>query len=485
MTTESWLGRRPESQALVLAGGGSKASFQIGALRYLYEITGINPDIFVGTSAGAIEVAMLAQHADANEQAEGVRVLEKLWRSMRAHSDMFTERAWTTLLRERGEALMEARRLTMEERRRRGEPEPDEDENAGRLTSNSQWAELDAQARTLALATRQYDVTSAPVKPLKVIQSLRAIPRLSAVGSDIAAILRGAQQTGSLYIPGGLLEQLLSKRRFDSSKIATSGHRVRIAMVGMGSGELRYMTENGTLVDRANSPIQGSKHDFSLGVLASCSIPGVFAPVEIDDEWYLDGGLRDNVPVEMAMAHLSATNTYVVVSKAAGVPHEAGFSNADMISIMLRSVEILADETERDEIAYARSAGAVVIEPEIDIHDAFTVDPGLIAMNIDYGWVRAAEEMTDQPTAVRRRTRQLFNLRLRAKVLERSLENADSRAANDVLTELTSVKLGIQRRADQLPDEVRPEGADQWWQRYESRPASEPTSTPPWMSRQE
>src|SRR5690625_2962245 len=70
-----WQRLRPTSEAprptaLVLSGGGARASFQLGALRYLYDEVGIEPQIIAGTSAGAILGAMLAQAGDRRGQRE-------------------------------------------------------------------------------------------------------------------------------------------------------------------------------------------------------------------------------------------------------------------------------------------------------------------------------------------------------------------------------------------------------------------------------
>ncbi len=45
--------------AFVLSGGGIRGPLQVGALRSLLE-HGINPDFFVGTSAGSINSAFMA-----------------------------------------------------------------------------------------------------------------------------------------------------------------------------------------------------------------------------------------------------------------------------------------------------------------------------------------------------------------------------------------------------------------------------------------
>jgi len=67
--------------ALVLQGGGARAAYQVGVLKALSEILGhpvANPfPIIAGTSAGAINAAVLAVHAD--NFAKGVETLVNVW----------------------------------------------------------------------------------------------------------------------------------------------------------------------------------------------------------------------------------------------------------------------------------------------------------------------------------------------------------------------------------------------------------------------
>jgi NTE family protein len=46
-------------------------------------------------------------------------------------------------------------------------------------------------------------------------------------------------------------------------------------------------------------------------VMASCAVPGLLPPVEIDGAHYFDGGLVDSIPVGRAVA-LGATTVYVL-----------------------------------------------------------------------------------------------------------------------------------------------------------------------------
>lgn len=45
-----------------------------------------------------------------------------------------------------------------------------------------------------------------------------------------------------------------------------------------------------------------ARGDLALIVRASMAVPGVFAPVRWDDDWLVDGGIRDNVPTAVARA---------------------------------------------------------------------------------------------------------------------------------------------------------------------------------------
>jgi NTE family protein len=73
--------------ALVLQGGGARAAYQVGVLKALSEILDFpqeNPfPIITGTSAGAINAAVLASHA--NHFADAVVALEKVWSNLEPH----------------------------------------------------------------------------------------------------------------------------------------------------------------------------------------------------------------------------------------------------------------------------------------------------------------------------------------------------------------------------------------------------------------
>ena len=70
--------------AIVLSGGANLGAMQVGMLRALAE-HGVTPDLLVGTSAGALNAAFIAEHG---LTASTVDRLESIWRGLRAR-DVF------------------------------------------------------------------------------------------------------------------------------------------------------------------------------------------------------------------------------------------------------------------------------------------------------------------------------------------------------------------------------------------------------------
>ena len=83
--------------AIILPGGGARGAYQAGVLKAISELLAddSNPfPVICGTSAGAINAAVLASHAP--EFKTGVERLEHFWRSMHCERVYRTD-AWTVL----------------------------------------------------------------------------------------------------------------------------------------------------------------------------------------------------------------------------------------------------------------------------------------------------------------------------------------------------------------------------------------------------
>jgi NTE family protein len=85
--------------ALMLSGGGARAAYQVGVLRYLArEFPATIPDILTGVSAGGINAAFIA--ARQGPYPEKIEQLAKMWRDL--HIDQvfdvdIRDLAWRTL----------------------------------------------------------------------------------------------------------------------------------------------------------------------------------------------------------------------------------------------------------------------------------------------------------------------------------------------------------------------------------------------------
>lgn len=436
----------PDIDGLVLGGGGARASFQIGALRYLYDVVGIGPQAIAATSAGSIVGAVLAQSSRPDEQARALACLDGIWMGMQEQADMFTPRSWFALLQRKASAL----KARLGHRGATNRPG-----RHGAMTAS----------RLAAL--------------------LRAAPGLVLDVGSVRAILNGAGTTLSAYRVGPFLEKVLDPSWFHSYAIATSGVRLRVAMVSLESGRLRYMTEQGRLVDREDRPLNGGTYDVTRGVLASSSIPGALRPVELDGQHYVDGGTRENVPVEIATRHLGVCHPCVITCSPQRQSTDASGRVDTLTGSVSRAIGLMTNQISADELAYARRVGARIISPDVDVHDSMTIDPGLLQINRDYGWMSAAEAITGAGQAERGLVNRVVRLRMRSWELEKSWLGGlaeHRRKVDHRLTEaLRQVKDALRDAVSRLPDALRPAGADQWGLRLEAHSHMRPGLTPPWL----
>jgi NTE family protein len=120
------------------------------------------------------------------------------------------------------------------------------------------------------------------------------------------------------------------------------------------------------LLVTASNLTRGSTDVFRTGpvapaVLASSSIPGLFPPVIIDGQQYVDGGLLDNGGVEVAV-QAGAQRIYVLSVMYAGVLAEPVQTLADL---MARSLHLVAANHVHTAIRrYAKEAEFIVIEDD-------------------------------------------------------------------------------------------------------------------------
>jgi hypothetical protein len=305
--------------------------------------------------------------------------------------------------------------------------------------------------------------------PTPVRDTLSAVWSVGRARPDFDELLRGGLEEQSMFRRGPVFDQLLGPQLFDPERLATSGVDLRIAVVGLESGQLRYVTGTGAVVDRQNRRVEGHVQvPLVEAVHASCAIPAIYPPVRLGDEHYVDGGTRENLPVDIAMSHLGVTHCYAINSLPQGLPPDSDYARKDMLAIVLRATAgIMADEIQLDDVARARAAGAVVIAPEVNLLGVLQVDPGLLTIAADYGYLRAAEACEGATTEQQQVTRELVELRRRIWKTEEAWLGSAARLPPDQLPELAASKRQLRDLVAQVPAGRLPEEAPLWWRRWE------------------
>jgi predicted acylesterase/phospholipase RssA len=341
------LARRPV--AFGISGGGSQGSFEAGVLRFLYDDLGFRPAILVGSSVGAIIAAKLAEGDDPATGRRAIDDVEAIWRGLRSNDDMWLAEPWLEKLR-----------------------------------SQVSWAsELRGRAAEHGTAGSQARV---------VVRMLGEVVRRLPESDGTIDALRQATRARSL-LDSSPVRRLL-EQNVDPERVAASGIMLRVGTVSLESGQLRYVTERGEMLARDGAALDVPPVPLLDAVMASASIPVVFAPTRLGDEHYVDGGVREILPLELAFNHLGAGHIFAIVASAPGVDPMPDAGQRGLLDVARRvAADIGPDETLRKEMNPPRGWGRRVslVAPQLDVHDALTVDPTLVGVAIDYGYMRAAD----------------------------------------------------------------------------------------------
>lgn len=76
-------------RALVLSGGGCRGAFEVGVVEYLMVELGYDFHVFLGTSVGALNVAVLGQVDRTQERLVCLERLKKLWLGIHGNKDVY------------------------------------------------------------------------------------------------------------------------------------------------------------------------------------------------------------------------------------------------------------------------------------------------------------------------------------------------------------------------------------------------------------
>lgn len=316
---------RGKNHALVLSGGGANGAYEVGVLKALFggrspATDGVAPDpsIFFGTSIGSFNAAFLVSQ----------------WEEYGPASMGNLERVWLDVLAGDGSGNGGFRF--------RGDPSyylnptsymPNPLRPFLQFAEDSAFLAWDGVQRTVHLATS----------------------REEGLRERIAELFNF-----SSFISVDPWEQTIH-RTIDFAAIRRSPRKLRVVATNWATGELRTF-ENHEMTERLGP----------RAILASSSIPGVFPPVDVGAEPYVDGGVLMNTPLRGAI-HEGADVLHVV------------YLDPDVASIPLSSLQSTVASTYRlQTISWA----ALVND---DIEDAAMINRGLQILQR----VEAGAEVTD------------------------------------------------------------------------------------------
>ena len=370
--------------AVAVSGGGSQGSFETGALRYLYDELNVRPSIICGSSVGAVIAAKLAEGDDPETGRRAIDELAAIWRGLRVNEDMWLAEPWLEKLRAHGA-----------------------------------WAS--------ALRERAGERGTAGSQTRVVLRMLGEMVRHPPEADGTLDALRQALRAKSLLSMDPV--RTIVESQIDVGRIERSGIALRIGAVSLESGVLRYITETGAMCARDGTPLDVEPVPLHEAVLASASIPVMFPPTELAGEHYVDGGAREILPLELAIANLGARHVFAVVASTPGVEPFDDIGDRGLLDIARRvASDIGPDETLRKEMHPPRGWGrrVTLIAPELDVHDAFTIDPVLIGASIDYGYMRAADILLKLDPEVARLSAEIARCRMRIREAEGPVIGFDS-----------------------------------------------------------
>lgn len=342
-------------QGLALGGGGTRGDFQIGALLYLYDRKGFRPEAIAGTSVGAVNAVDLVMGDDPGRSAP--QRLRDTWLSLNIESDMWGDEPWL--------------------------------------------AGLKAKVRNLIRSISFEGLLALPY----------ALGVLGVAAADVISLAGNMRGRGAVSLFNIDPIEARMRAQFDPARATGSGIRLRLVSVSVDTGEIVQVTETGQVIESAvRAPIvplgvgPAPAPDVIDGAVASAAMPGIFRSRRVGNHNAVDGGVRDVVPVQIAVRDLGCNRVYAI--RCSAPPTIEPLDPARTFpSVMARSVlELTFDEVADNDVApfngWGTGVEVITIQPSFNLHDPMVIEPGLIRIAMDYGWMRAAD-MVDVPPALR------------------------------------------------------------------------------------
>lgn len=338
-------------KGLALGGGGTRGDFQVGALLYLYDEKKFRPEAIAGTSVGAINAIDLVMGDDAATATRPAQSaasrLADIWRSLVDESSMWGEEPWLTKAK----------------------------------------AQIRQTIRSLS------------------IEGLLALPYAVVAGvinvNDVKDVFENPRKNGVVAIFNLGPIEARSRAQYQQSRTNNSGIKLRLVSISVETGELVMVDEKGGVLQRGPQPTRPSSvpvanpTDVVDGAIASSTMPGIFPARRLADHMCVDGGVKEVVPVKVAVRDLGCNEVFAIRCSARPVLMSTD-PTRPVGEVMARSVlDLTYDALADDDVApfggWGEKIKVTVIRPTFNLHDPMVVEPGLIRIALDYGWMRAAD----------------------------------------------------------------------------------------------
>lgn len=398
--------------ALALSGGGAKGSFEAGALMYIgqhWEELGIS--LVAGTSVGGINALAVSQW-----QSEIATRLPSLWLSLLNSESMYIESSQL----EEIQNILSDLGIDLDNLLANTGGGDGIDIPWNRIRTIANFAPLLISAIPVGLGGFAVDYIEE--KAESVLSLLEEITSLNSLYSldPIRGLLQ--EQFGNNYNVGRALP-------------------LRMVFISMLDGHPYYVDEyrNANRFSLTHPRTRSGRTGFILGenlpdavirgAIASASIPIIFGPeqiwlsftpdiIDMDDlsginpliairdgqieiHQAMDGGLRDNLPLHAASSEgaeniicISASPRHIEENRNRG-PFPAG-----LVETLGRTIDILTHELKESDRMEALNTNTLFIDPIFPILDTITINPGLIRINLEYGYMRTFDALEEMPEEV-------------------------------------------------------------------------------------
>ncbi len=379
--------------AFVLAGGGTKGSFEVGVLQYLVGVEQITPEIITATSAGAIAATVLAQARTLEEFSARVDEIEDdvlAW----THTD-------TSSASRRGSARSTARPSAA----RSITSSPRAPGPRSRSTPRPCWPRARVRRHP-----RRRGVTNAGGRSGRVASAnatccaLSPAPACGCPGSAAASAPAAARSSTSSPLADALRNgSSQGVRAVDPTLVGRPGLQLRLAVTALRAG-VAALRHRGRHDRPGGRPHPGARRSGRTGRpprrrhRVGERADDLPAPPHGGRRLRRRRRRRDH-PGACRRRSSGATRIIAVVAVPLAVPRdERDYATAPAGYIGLRSMGMIGvAERQISNLGIPLPAGSTltVIDPVVDVVGLFEVEPGLLRINKDYGWLRAADVLAE------------------------------------------------------------------------------------------